>query len=147
MGIALVWTLLASEPAWGSVSANAASFRPAIKSGSHCRFSPRSAEQNQGANADALVGIHEDPRRGTMSPDNLHDLAITLLREFLSAEFRRRGHPQHADFRQTVDHLARDVGIAVDRGSIDLFLGELSHLGHRLLNDILGGRRQFGVWE
>ena len=63
VGVAVVWTLPASEPASGSVRAKAASFSPLTSGGSQRSFLLLGAEQQQGADADAVMGVDEDGRR------------------------------------------------------------------------------------
>ena len=55
-----------------------------------------------------------------MAADHLHDPAVAHLREAAAAPLGGRGHAQHAQLGQAVDHRARDVGVAVDRGGVDV---------------------------
>ena len=43
-----------------------------------------------------------------------------------AAEVAWGGHAEHAQVRQAVDDRARDVGLAVDLGGIDVLVGELA---------------------
>ena len=118
--MAVVWTLLASEPACSSVRAKAASFSPRARGGSQRAFCSGVPKSTQGPDADRMVGVDEHGRRRAMAADHLHDPAVAHLREPPAAPLRGRGHAQHAELGQPVDDRARDVGLAVDRGGVDL---------------------------
>ena len=143
----MVWTLLASEPACSSVRANAASFSPRASGGQPARLLLGRAEEDQGPQADRVMGVDEHGRRGAVAADHLHDPAIAHLREPAAAELDGRGHAQHAELGQALDHRGRDVGLAVDRGGVDVRVGERADRGHRLLDRRPLGLGQLGIGE
>ncbi len=94
-----------------------------------------------------MVGVDEHGRRGAMAADDLHDPAVAHLREAAAAELHGCRHAQDAQLGQSLDHRGRDIGLAVDRGGVDVGVGERLDLGHGLLDRrplVLG---QVGVGE
>ena len=91
VGVAVVWTLPASEPASGSVRAKAASFEPSNRPGSHCACCSFGAEQEQRADADRVVGVDEHGDAGVVPAEDLHHLEVLLLAEAQAAVLGRDG--------------------------------------------------------
>ncbi len=81
-----------------------------------------------------MMGVDEYSRRGAMPADHLQDPAVAHLREVTTAPFLGRGHPQDAQTGQPVDHGLGDIRITIDRGGIDVGIGEGAHRGHRLVD-------------
>ena len=81
VGVAVVCTLPASEPASGSVSAKAQSFEPSIKPGQPLRLLFLGAEQHQRPDADRVVRIHEHRDAGIVPAEHFHRLQVLLLVE------------------------------------------------------------------
>jgi hypothetical protein len=57
------------------------------------------------------------------------------------------GHAIDVDLREAIDDAIRDAGVAVDLHVIDVLVGELPHLGGRLVGGLLLVHRQCGVGE
>ena len=110
MGVAVVCTLAASEPASGSVRAKAPSLSAVDQVGQPAPLLLLGAEQQQGADADGVVGVDEDGDAGVVAAEHSMTLQVGQLREAAAAELGRRGHAQHAEVGQAGDHLRRDVG-------------------------------------
>ena len=127
----MVCTFAASEPASGSVSANAASLRPATRSGSQRRLLLRGPEQQQGPHADRMMRVDEDRRRAATRTQLFQDTAVGELRKTASAHGLRRRHAQDAQPRQAVDHRPRDVGPAVNFGRVKMLVAERFELPNR----------------
>ncbi len=92
------------------------------------------AEQQQRPHADRMVGVDEDRRRAAPRADHFQQPAVTHLREPAAAELGRRRHAEHAEVRQAVDDLARDVGLAIDPRGIEMLVAEAFELGDRLFH-------------
>ena len=54
--------------------------------------------------------------------DFLQNLAVLHLRKTAAAHFLRRGHPENADATETVDHMARNIRLAIDLLGIEMFV-------------------------
>src|ERR1043165_1945913 len=72
--------------------------------------------------------------RGAMAADDLQDLGIAELREAAAAELRGRRHAENAEARKSVDDVARDVGIAIDGGGVDVVMCILLQFRDRFLD-------------
>ena len=125
MGVAVVWTLAASEPASGSVRAKARACRWR-ESGSQ-RVLLRGAKQDQRADADGVMGVDEDGRRRIVAAEHFQHAAYCVCekpRPPYSPAPSRRGRRAG----QAGDDLARDVGMAVDGDGVDFSLAETAEL-------------------
>ena len=78
--------------------------------------------------------IREDRRRGAACADLLQHLAVLHLGEAAAANFLRRGHAENADTAQAVNHVARDVGLAIDRLRIEVFVQKSAQLHDGTIN-------------
>ena len=85
-------------------------------------------EEEQGANADRVMRVGEDRGRGAARADLLEHLAILHLGKSAAADFLRRGHPENADPAESVDHMPRDVRLAIDRLGVEMFIQKLAQL-------------------
>ena len=143
----MVWTLLASDPACSSVSANAASFSPLAIEREPAGLLFRRPEQDQGPEPDRVVGIDEYGRGGAMAADDFHDPAVTHLREATAPELHGCGHAEDPELGQSLDHRGRDIRLAIDGGGVNVGVRERLDLRDRLLDSrpfVLG---QVGVGE
>jgi hypothetical protein len=67
------------------------------------------------------------------SADFLQHFAIRHLRKSPSAKFLWRGHAQNTNVPEAVDKMARNVGIAINRDRIEIFVEELADFRQRLI--------------
>ena len=97
VGVAVVCTLPASDPASGSVSANAASFEPSSSPGSHrscCSLVPNSSSARMPMLWWALTNT---ATLASWPPRTSIVLQVLLLVEAEAAELRRDGHAEDAE--------------------------------------------------
>ena len=92
------------------------------------------AEQEQRPDADRMVGVDEDRGRAASRADHFEQAAVAHLREAAAAEFGRRRHAEDAEFRQAVDDVARDIGLAIDALGVEMFVAEVFEVGDRLFD-------------
>ena len=83
------------------------------------------AEQKQRANPDRVMRVNENRCRCATAADFLQHLAVRHLRKAASAIFLRRGHAEHADASQAVDHAARNIRLSIDLRRIEMFIEKL----------------------
>src|SRR5579871_6742967 len=86
------------------------------------------AEQQQGANADTMMGVDENANRSIMPADNLHDAAIGQLRETQSTILSGCRRPEHAQTPKPRNDFRRYLGITVDGCRVNVLLGVLEYL-------------------
>ena len=80
-----------------------------------------------------------------MAADHFHDLAVAHLRKALAAPFLGAAIPNTPKLAQPLNHRPRNVGVAVDRGGVDLSVGELADRGHGRLDSCTLALGQLGV--
>jgi hypothetical protein len=95
------------------------------------------AEQQQRAHADRVVRVCEDGNRRVPLADLLQHLAVLHLRKSAAAVLLRRRHAENAGAREAVDHVPRDVGVAVDPVGIELLVEHRPDLGQRRVEILL----------
>ena len=74
--------------------------------------------------------VGEDRGRGAARSDFLEHRAVGHLGKSAAADFLRRGHAENADAAEAVDHVARDVRLAVDCLRVEMFIQKVPQLGH-----------------
>ncbi len=84
------------------------------------------SEKEQCANADRVMRVGEDRGRGAARADFLEHLAILHLGKAAAADFLRRGHAENADPAEAVDHMPRDVRLAIDRFGVEMFIEKIA---------------------
>ena len=57
--------------------------------------------------------------------DFLQHFAILHLGKAAAANFFRRGHPENADAAEAVDHVARNICLAIDLVRVEMFDREM----------------------
>ena len=132
VGVAVVCTLLASEPASGSVRAKAASFSPLTSGGSQRRFCSSVPNSSRARMPMLWWALTKTAVEAQWPPITSMILRVAELREAAAAVLLRRRHAEHAEPAQAGDDVRRDVGVAVDGGGVDVLLGEAAHLGDGL---------------
>ena len=128
----------ASEPASGFGQGEGGELsRRSTSGGSQRALLLLGAEQQQGADADRVMGVDEDGRRGAVAADHFHDAAVgqsarSPARRILSA----RVMPSTPSWPRPSMTSCRDLGVAVDGGGVDVFVAETAHLGDRLVGAV-----------
>ena len=79
-------------------------------------------EKKESADPDRVMRVGEDRGRSATGADFLQHLAILHLGKATAADFFRRGHAENTDTAQAVNHVARDVGLAIDLLRIEVFV-------------------------
>ena len=104
------------------------------------------AEKKQGPNANRMVRVRKNGGRSATRADFLEDLAVGPLGKTTAAVFLRRGHPEHADPRQPVDHMSRNIRRPIDRHRIQILIEEFADLRERFveLGLLRGGDPRIG---
>src|SRR5436190_11413510 len=77
--------------------------------------------------------IYKNRCRCAPATDFLEDLAVRHLRKPVPADFFRRGHSQHADPPETVDHVAWNVRLPIDLRRIEKFIEKIPKLPERTI--------------
>src|SRR5437763_1038721 len=88
-----------------------------------------------------MVRVHENRRRRAARTDLLQNLRIRELRKTMTAVLSRRGHSENPDPSQTVDHIARNVGLSIDLRRIELRVQKGAQFFQRLIELCLLGLR------
>ena len=106
----------------------------------------RRAEEQQRPDADGVMRIYEHRRGSTARSDLLEHATVGHLRKSAPAEFERCRHAEHAEPREAVNHLARDVRVSINGRGIEFLVEEPAQLrqhGVELLA-LLRGHRGIG---
>src|SRR2546423_7043733 len=85
--------------------------------------------------------IYKTRCRCAPATDFLEDLAVRHLRKPVPADFFRRGHSQHADPPETIDHVAWNVRLPIDLRRIEKFIEKVPKLFERCVKLRLFRRR------
>ncbi len=137
----------ASEPASGSVRANAAIISPEASFGSHRRFCSSVPYRMQTLQADRLVAADQDSEGGVDRPDLLGHPAVRRRGEPVPAVLLGDRHSEGAELREAADHLRRDPMIALDLGGTDVVLRETAEGVEEGRNHLALGFADFGKRE
>ena len=89
------------------------------------------SEKEQSANPNRVMGVGENRSRSATATDLLEHLAIHHLRKSAAAHFLRRGHAEHADPAETVDHFPRNIRDPVDLRRVEMLIEKLPHFRER----------------
>src|SRR5438093_973866 len=90
-----------------------------------------------------MVRVYENRCRCATAPDFFQHFAVRHLREAASAVFLRRSHAEHTDAAQTVDHLARNVCLAIDLRRIEMLIENLAEFPERFIQLDLSRRLSY----
>src|SRR3954468_18859048 len=92
-----------------------------------------------------MMRIHEHRCRSATFADLLENLAVRYLRKSMTTSFFRSGHSEHADPAQTIDHIARDIGLSIYRVRIELPVERLAQIGQDFVEFSLLVRRNLRI--
>src|SRR5438874_11549998 len=85
--------------------------------------------------------VYENRRRCATLSDFFQNFAIGHLRKSAPAILLWRGHTEHTDAAQAVDHAARNVCLPIDLRSIEMLIQKLAEFGERFIQFGLLRRR------
>src|SRR5262245_16442705 len=94
-----------------------------------------------------MVGVNKNGCGRATPPDFLQHLAVGHLRESMSAIFLRRGHPEHADPTQAVNHAARNISLPIDFRSIEIFIQKFTKFSNGWIQRAPFGLGDTRVWH
>jgi hypothetical protein len=86
------------------------------------------SEKEQRANADRMVRIGENRRRGAACADFFEHLAVLHLGKAAATDLFRRSHAEHADAPEAVDHVPGNICLAIDLLGIEVFIEKRAQL-------------------
>src|ERR1043166_2064894 len=76
-----------------------------------------------------MMCVNENRCRCTTASDLFKDFAVRHLRKFMAANFFRRSCAKNADSTKPINDTARDIGLPIDLGWIEIFVEKIAQLG------------------
>src|SRR5438046_4246041 len=80
-----------------------------------------------------MMRVNEYRSGRATSSDFLQHFAVGHLREPVPAVFLRRGHSQHSDAPEAINHAARNVSLPVDLRGIEICIEKLPKLAQSIV--------------
>src|SRR5215813_5811092 len=102
------------------------------------------AKEQQRANSNGVMRIHENRCRCAAAADLFQNFAVGHLRETMPAIFLRCSHAKHADPAKSVNHAARNVRFPVHFRWIEMLIQKLTKVTERLVQ--LGLLCRWDAW-
>ena len=133
LGRACICTFAASDPAFFFRQRESRQLFAVNQRRQPFRFLLARSEKEQCTDADGMMRIRKNRSGSATSADFLQHFAIRHLRKSASAKFLWRGHAENADVPEAIDEMTRNIGVAINRNRIEIFVEELADFRERLI--------------